>query len=65
MSYNALLNAFAKMGTMTAARDVFCTMQRQGPSPDIISYNTLRAGYAQVQLPSYNRHPSPMLQPIP
>lgn len=47
-SYNALLNAFAKMGMMAAAREVFMGMQETGPQLDIVTYNTMLAGYAQV-----------------
>lgn len=47
-SYNALLNACAKMGMMTAAEEVFSDMHEHGPPPDIITYNTMLAGYAQV-----------------
>ena len=61
-SYNSLLNACGKWGRMGIAERVFESMQRHGPAPDIISYNTLLAGYAQVSsastpstLPSLNK----------
>lgn len=49
MAHNSLLNACAKMGMMVAAKTVFQEMQRKGPPPDIITYNTMLAGYAQVR----------------
>lgn len=33
---------------MKAAEELLESMQKEGPSPDIISYNTLISGYAQV-----------------
>ena len=33
---------------MGAAEEIFSGMKRHGPAPDLISYNTILAGYAQV-----------------
>ena len=33
---------------MTAAEEIFASMQDHGPAPDLVSYNTMLAGYAQV-----------------
>jgi len=48
IAYNALLNGCAKSGVMAAAEEVMKGMQKEGPPPDVTSYNTLISGYAQV-----------------
>lgn len=51
IAFNALLNACAKTGMMRAAEELLESMLVEGPPPDIISYNTLISGYAQVLRP--------------
>ena len=48
IAFNALLNACAKTGMIKAAEELLQSMQADGPLPDIISYNTLISGHAQV-----------------
>ena len=50
IAFNALLNACAKTGMMAAAEELLASMLKHGPSPDIISYNTLISGHALVSL---------------
>ena len=63
-SYNSLLNACGKWGRMGTAEQVFESMQRHGPAPDLISYNTLLAGYAQVSSASTLSTLPPLNMPV-
>ncbi|KAK9831866.1 hypothetical protein WJX81_003174 [Elliptochloris bilobata] len=45
---NALMNVYAAAGDAAAAAGLLANMQRQGPSPSAISYNTIIAAHAQA-----------------
>lgn len=50
MAMNALMNAYASAGDAAAAAAVLGAMQRRGPRPNDISYNTAIAAHAQARL---------------
>lgn len=50
MAMNALMNAYASAGDAPAAAAVLGAMQRRGPRPNDISYNTAIAAHAQARL---------------
>ena len=48
VTYNALLNCFAKAGNSQAALDLFESMKREDCTPNLISYNTLLTALSKV-----------------